>query len=78
MRNQLTASTFDAHAWVSPEEIEAARAAARAGEKHSCSLCVGYGAPGFIFNADQWVNCFQCNYGYTGKSVEQLKAIGHR
>ena len=29
--------------------------------RHECAMCAPYGRPGWIFNANQWVRCFDCN-----------------
>ena len=30
-------------------------------DANPCDMCRPYGRPGFIFNAWQWVRCFDCN-----------------
>jgi hypothetical protein len=48
---------LNVYEWVSAAELEAAK---QSGKK-CCPMCRPYGVPGFMQNADQWVNCFQCN-----------------
>ena len=31
------------------------------GKKRVCMMCFDSGRPGKIINANQWVNCFECN-----------------
>ena len=47
---------LDINAWVSESQLDAAKQSGRT----CCPTCRPYGAPGFIVNAHQWVNCPQC------------------
>jgi hypothetical protein len=30
-------------------------------EKNQCETCQPYNRPGWVINADQWVQCWECN-----------------
>jgi len=50
---------MDRFRWVDEATIREAQL--KSSEHNPCDTCMWYGAPRFVFNSGQWVNCPACN-----------------